>query len=235
MSNLAESSLDPPLRVSIRVRRSRSPWRRWPLVVTFEGPDGAGKSTLADELSRWLERNDVTVRRARMRPRTSERLRSTSYDHQDPHATPRRGVLEAVARILVKYGFYLQRWAIEARPTRSPSVLIRERGWYDYDVDRTRYGLPPVTRPLVRGLGALFPRSDWAVVLVGDRHAIHARKPDLSVTEIDRIMAEWADLAPRSAHRTLVLDTTTHSPAEALCELLGWLVEPVAAPLDTDR
>lgn len=221
-----------PTETVVRLRASSSPWRAWPLVVTLEGPDGAGKSTLAAALDEWMVERGIEVRRARSRPRTSQQLRRTEYAHDDPHSTRMRGPVESVARLLLKYAFYLQRWLVETRPTRHPSVLIRERGWSDYEVDGRRYGLTPDTKPLVRALGRLFPRADVVVVLVGDRFAIHERKPDLSTAEIDRVMHEWTQVAPRTAHSTAVINTTSQSPSDALHDLLDWLLDrsEVASP-----
>lgn len=206
---------------TVGLRSSSSILRQWPLVITFEGPDGSGKSTLADGLSRWMVDAGVEVRTARSRPRTTEHLRTTTYDHQNPHDQPPRGAVESIGRVVAKYCFYLLRWSREARRTTRPTVLIRERGWLDYRVDGKRYGLSPITAPLVSVLGRFFPRSDYSVVLVGEPSAIHDRKPDLPVAEIQRLMTEWKTAAFKTARQVLIIDTSTNSPEEALVLLLS--------------
>ena len=210
--------------VGQQVRVSSSRFRRYPLVVTFEGPDGAGKSTLATDLARWCANRGIEVRTARSRPKSSERLRTTEYDHERPHETRERGLVESSARVVLKFGFYLARWAVEARPTRRPTILIRERGWLDYDVDARRYGLARPTRHLVRVLGKLFPKSDYSFVLVGDPAVIHERKADLTVDDISSVIERWKRVAPDTAREVVLVDTTANSPESALGELLTWLV-----------
>lgn len=212
------------------LQMSASTLRRWPLVITFEGPDGSGKSTLADGLRRWLLEEGIDVRTARSRPRTTERLRTTAYDHQNPHDQPVRGSLESIGRVVAKYCFYLTRWSQEAKPTRQPTVLIRERGWLDYLVDGKRYGLSPITAPLVSVLGRFFPRSDYSVVLVGEPSVIHERKPDLPVAEIQRLMTEWKTAAFKTAREVLIIDTSTNSPEESLAVLLAAVVPATIEP-----
>jgi len=212
----------------VRIATSRSWFRRWPLVITFEGPDGSGKSTLAAGLAQRMVEAGVDVRLARSRPKTTERLRATAYDHKHPHNQPQRGAVESIARVFAKYCFYLVRWAQEAKHTSEPTILIRERGWMDYLADSRRYGLSPITAPVVSVLGRFFPRSDYCFVLFGQPAAIHDRKRDLSVDEIERVIAAWKTSAPKTARRILFVDTTAVSSSEAIELLLSHIAVPSA-------
>ncbi len=210
------------------LRASGSFARRWPLVITFDGPDGSGKSTLANALTEWLQDNDVSVRTARSRPKSTQRLRTSEYDYNNPHKTRQRGRVESLARVGAKYVFYVARWIVEARPTSKPTVLIRERGWLDYAIDSRRYGLAPVVKPLVRALNRIFPQPDSSFVLVGDAQAMHDRKPDLDVGEIERVVSEWSARASASSRHVALINTTDQTTESALEELLGRVIESPA-------
>jgi len=197
-------------------------WRRVAqptgLVVSLVGPDGAGKSTLADGLEEALA--TAFRRTARLHlgpgvlPSPGRLLGRTVAGTTTPHAREPSG--RAVSLLRLAYLWldcglgWLPRVAV---PKRRTALVLLERGWSDLLVDPRRYrlSLPP---GLVRALGALLPRPDLVLVLVAPASEIHARKPELDEREIERQLDAWRTLAARDPERHAVLAAT--SGAETL-------------------
>lgn len=204
-------------------------------LVLVVGPDGAGKSTLIDELER---QTGQPIARAHSRPGLLAGRRAQGATVTDPHAERPRG--HAVS--LIKLGVLLVdavagtwlRW----RPIARKRLLIVERGWYDMAIDPRRYRLPARLVPLVTWAGRLVPKADVTVLLSGDPTAFHARKPEIGSDEVLRQLREWQHMAPRTGRRMIELDTvhdTVEDCAAALSTALPGLPQWRRAPIAPKR
>ena len=192
-------------------------------LVLIVGPDGAGKTTLIEELERQI---GEPVARAHIRPGLIFGRPSSAVAITNPHAEQPRGQLAS----LVKLGLLLLdtvagtwlRW----RPITRERLLVVERGWFDLGVDPRRYRLPGRLAPLVRVLGRVVPKADVTVVLGGDPAALHARKPEIGSDEVGRQLDEWRRVAPLTGRRVLELDTVQNTVETCAASLAAALPTP---------
>lgn len=194
-------------------------------MLLVAGPDGTGKSTVVDLVASSLEEQGVVVTRAHFAPGLLvARGGFGGAPVTDPHASPARGLVGSLAKLLVTFADFVFGSALVWRRARRRGVLIVERGWFDQAVDPRRYRLDARLVPLVRWLGRLLPRADVAAVLVGDAASVVARKPEITVDELDRQQRAWRALASSAARRVSVLDTTVNAPsvcAKRVLDALG--------------
>ena len=199
------------------------------LLVVVAGPDGSGKSSLADALP---ERCTAMFRRgARIHwrpgllPRPGALVGREPGDPATPHARPPYG--RAVSAALLGYywlDFLAGGW-LKVKPVRARSGLVMmERGWWDLAVDPRRYRLQ-VPPGLVRRLGALLPRPDLTLVLESSPGRLRQRKAELPEAELARQSAAWREVLPAAACRrrldaSLPFERVLEEATEEVMELL---------------
>lgn len=176
-------------------RRFRSPValrRRGPLIA-FVGPDGAGKSTVVEELARRIP---LGVRVAYLGNRGAGRAKEGRSRKSAARETA--GVVRDAARAAGRLA--REHWA-----ARRGSIVLCDRHPKELLAVRPRRPRPAafLERMLVRWL---LPWPDALVVLEAPPQVLHARKPEHPVARLE----EWArayreELGPRGAS---FVDTT---------------------------
>lgn len=175
------------------------------------GPDGAGKSAIADRLADLASQSGVAVARAHYRPGIVGVRRHDGGMVSEPHRQTARGPATAVAKLAVVFCDHLLGWLGPWRLQRRTGVLLLERGWYDMVIDPRRYRLTPRSSVIVRVLAVLLPKADVVLVLSGDAATIDARKPEIGRAEVERQMNAWRAIAPHAGRRVIELNTTAES------------------------
>ncbi len=191
------------------------------------GPDGAGKSTVVDAIAERAAASGVRLWRAHYRPGlftgSSDGVPST-----DPHAAPPRSAPAALAKLGLVLGDHLLGYLVRWRQQRRDGLLLLERGWFDMTVDPRRYRLPEHWAPAVRLIGRVLPRPDVVLVLSGDPQALHDRKPEIGVEEVERQIRSWRDVAPDAGTQVLEVDTVDATPEQVASTLSAALAKRVA-------
>ncbi len=187
-------------------------WRRvmqpTGIVLAILGPDGAGKSTVIQDMMEreWQEfqfrrvfhwRPQLIGKRPDMGPLT------------DPHGTPARGTLGSLVRLA---GFVVDYWIgyfflVRPRLVRS-GLVIFDRYFDDITVDckRYRYGGPDwIPRLLVR----LVPRPDLLVVLDADVEQMLSRKQEVNREELTKLRVRYAELVRHEQNAVVIRTDST--------------------------
>jgi thymidylate kinase len=200
----------PALRAALRrrVRRSaRDVWReaRWLAArarhpmgywVAFLGPDGSGKSTIAQRVGEELAPLFRAVHSYHLRPHWLSSSRSTG-PVVDPHGSPARGRMASLAKLCLWWvdcnaGFVFD---LYPRLVRAQLVLV-DRHFSDLLVDPRRYRYAGSRRLAALVCGSTF----WPqlfVLLDAPVEVIHARKVEVAREEVERQRRAYRDLLAR--------------------------------------
>ncbi|MFN2490069.1 MAG: hypothetical protein ABR529_10085 [Actinomycetota bacterium] len=186
-------------------------------VVAVGGPDGVGKTTLCEALMNEVlaDLPVLHVRFPGLLPRRDpvERRAIRLGVGQEPDLTrlrvypPTYPWLKTQVKILYTWVDYLLGWHVRIRPfVRRGGWVLLERGWWDHAVDPRRYRLKPPAH-LVGWMGRALPRADLVIALGAPPEVIRARRPELTLDELDRQMSAWRRVLPARQAR-LHLDTS---------------------------
>ncbi len=187
------------------------------------GPDGSGKTAVADQLADVLA---PTVRRLHHRPGVLPAKSRHSGPVTQPHAHAPYPPTLSVVKVGYLFGDYLLGWWLRIRRfQRAGGSVILERGWWDLLVDQRRYRLAVPPR-LIRILGALLPRPDLTVVLEGDPELLRSRKAELTLEELARQRDAWRSVPPHAG--ALYVDVA--APLEAVVEQVRGCLTEITRP-----
>jgi thymidylate kinase len=181
-------------------------------MIVIAGPDGAGKSRVADELCARLA-SEATVLRIHHRfgllpVRGGLDAEAAAEPHRDPHY----GRLRSELKVVYLFVDFVVGWTARARRlVRRGGWVLIERGWWDLVVDPQRYRLDPDTR-LAGVLGRLLPEPAIVLVLEAPPDILIGRKRELPAAELRRQARAWHDAVPAKVHRTYV-DASREFPA----------------------
>lgn len=159
-------------------------------VIVLSGPDGTGKSTIAELL-------DAATGGSALRIHHRPGILPTSggsSDPSQPHGSTPRGPVLSLSKVLYVYLDYVFGWLVRVLPAkRKGNMVIIERGWWDMVVDPVRYRLKRVERIMLR-LGLWLPSPDLHVILHAPPKLLLERKSEISEDELRRQMARWRQL-----------------------------------------
>ena len=203
---------------SAAVRYARRVTAHTGIHVLVAGPDGTGKSTLADALpdrcAGMFKRQGRIHWRPGVLPRPGRLVGKPEADVTKPHARAPLGRATSVALLLYYWAdSFVGGWAAHIGLGVRNGLLIVERGWWDIRVDPRRYRLD-VPAWLVRGLGALLPHPDLAILLQAPSDVLLDRKRELDAAELDRQMVGWRTALPHNVD-VVVVDATASPEATA--------------------
>ena len=227
-STLVRRSLLGARRVGGRIARPPG------VVVTVAGPDGVGKSSLVTALEPAAQ--GLFRRFARLHGGPSVlpapgALLGRSRDvtvMTEPHRREPSGRAGSIARVSYLWLDACLAWLPRvAWPRRRSTLVVVERGWDDLSVDPRRYRVHGIAA-FVALLGRLQPRVDLVVVLDAPATVVHARKPELTASEIGRQRAAWRSRAAGDPDRFVVVDASREQE-EVVAAVRGALVDRVAA------
>ncbi len=147
------------------------------------GPDGAGKSTLVDRMTRRLGPSFRAIGKFHFRHRFSRRQKEME-PVTNPHRETPRGTLASICKLLY---WLLDCWFgyfVNICPARlSAKLVIFDRYCPDILVDPRRYRLPQSCIWLAKLVVSLAPRPDLFILLDVPSKVAQQRKPEVSPGE----------------------------------------------------
>jgi thymidylate kinase len=199
---------------------------RRPLLISFSGLDGSGKSTQIENLCERLSAAELKVKLLTfwdnivVMTRYREGFVHTLYKSEKGVGAPNKPVnrrdknVRAWYLTIARYGLYLLdalhlRKVVNSALKSGADVVIVDRYIYDELAN-----LPlerPATRAFVRFIETIVPLPDVAYLLDADPEAAHARKPEYPVDFMHKSRAAYYRLAS-------LLGTMTVIPALPLPE-----------------
>ncbi len=151
--------------------------------IVFLGPDGAGKTTILNELIIQLRQNADNIEIIHLKPNFRKKQLPSQKAVTEPHKKKPRSAIISIGKIM---SWVLLFW-IDSLRHNKVGVTIRfwDRYFHDVIVDpkRYRYGAPEWT---VKFIGKLIPTPDLWILLDARPEILQARKQEVSFMETDR-------------------------------------------------
>jgi len=160
------------------------------VFVVLIGPDGCGKSTVADNLLRDFTRGFRSVERFHWRPGLLPKLSNRSSDGASTSLTSSvsagKRIFSTLRFLYYSVDFILGYWLLLYPKKAQCTFVIGERYFGDVLVHPKRYGFH-VPECFRRGVSFLVPNPDLTIFLTNDSKVIHERKPELEVEVIETL------------------------------------------------
>ncbi len=164
------------------------------LIISFLGPDGAGKSTIIQE----IYDNNLPFRRIdyfHLKPIIKKNNFPNNKVVENPHCYQPYGKIKSYLKLvyfifLYNYGWFKNVWVLQ----RKSSLCIFDRYYDDIIIDPKRYRFGGII--FVAKLARyLIPRPTIYFVLTADAKIIFRRKKEVSMKELKRQIIDYQLLA----------------------------------------
>ena len=185
------------------------------VFVVLLGVDGAGKTTIAEELK---ARSTVAYRRIKhyhsrvrvLKDISQIKSGSAPIDASNPHGNKRKS---GKTTSVIKFGYYLLDFLIGnviiTKAKIQSSLVLIERYYYDYIIDKVRYNLN-LSDGFIKFFGYLVKKPDVIFILTGDSHILYERKHEISVEEIEEQKNRFIEVF-KDNPKAVFIDTTVNS------------------------
>lgn len=172
--------------------------------VAVYGPDGAGKSTVVDQVAGRLSPVFRRTRVYHLRPHLGRRTWAPGSPVTDPHGKPPRGWWTSVAKAAHWWLDATAGYVLRVRTQLARSTLVIFDRYIDdilVDPRRYRYGGPAW---VIRLLRRLTPRPDLTVILDAPVEVLQSRKAEVTPAESERQRLAYRELAERDTPSIVV-------------------------------
>lgn len=190
------------------------------LFIVLMGVDGAGKTTISNELK---ERSKVSFRRINhyhsrvrvLKDLSQVRSGETVVDVSDPHGNKKKSG-KFVSFLKFNYYFldYLIGNVMISKEKIQSSLVLIERYYYDYSIDKIRYNLN-LSDSFIKFFGHFVKKPDAIYILTGDSRILCERKHEITIEEIDKQKQRLENHFINNK-KAIFIDTTNHSIEECV-------------------
>ena len=166
--------------------------------IIFFGPDGCGKTTVAQNLKEKLKFKFPLELGAHFHWKPIKKnIFNSSLPVTDPHGSPLRNRFMSLFFFLYHYFSFIFGWYINVCPVlKKGGLVIIDRYYYDFFVDRRRYRLK--ISDLIVKLGFIFiQKPDLVFYLDADPLLLQQRKKEVSFTECKRQRESYKKLVDK--------------------------------------
>ena len=211
-------------------------------AIAFLGTDGAGKSTIIEKITPILNEsfhNSVNYEHLRpnMIPSIAQLLgKKEIFDGPvtNPHEKKQSGLFGSLLRWSYYLIDYTLGYLLKVFPKKAfrSCVWIFDRYYYDYLIDkrRTRVNLPNWILKIGK---FIIPEPDIIICLGAEPNIIYARKPELSIQEVNRQVKELKLFCSKN-DRAIWIDTSV-SVEESVNETMQVITNTMSNRFKSNR
>jgi thymidylate kinase len=176
-------------------------------MLTFSGVDGAGKSTILNEVKEMLQRKyrkKVVV--IRHRPSMLPILSAMKYgkeaaEQRCAERLPRQGTNKNILSSLARFGYYYADYlfgqlVVYFRYTLRGYIVLYDRYYFDFIVDGRRSNIT-ISKSFIRNLYVFVYKPQLNIFLYAPPEVILKRKKELSAGDITQLTNEYTTLFNR--------------------------------------
>lgn len=176
-------------------------------MLTFSGVDGAGKSTILNEVKEMLQRKyrkKVVV--IRHRPSMLPILSAMKYgkeaaEQRCAERLPRQGTNKSILSSLARFGYYYADYlfgqlVVYFRYTLRGYIVLYDRYYFDFIVDGRRSNIT-ISKSFIRNLYVFVYKPQLNIFLYAPPEVILTRKKELSAVDIRQLTHDYTTLFSR--------------------------------------
>ena len=202
------------------------------LFLAFLGPDGCGKSTIAEKVANRINKKEagraiVIHFRPLLLPNINELLTGKKFEVPLdgvilPHTHPSSGYFMSLFRFFYYFFDFTVGQFVKIRPLlKSGKTVIYDRHFYDFITDplRSRIKLPQWFFHLSI---YLVPRPDFVFFFSGSPETLRQRKQELTLEEICRQLKDYRALLPRLKN---ACEIPNEGPIDEVIEKVNSVIE----------
>lgn len=161
------------------------------LMVVFEGTDGSGKTTIIDNLPRFLGEHFSSEeivyyhwRPGFIKSPNKDSNENTGKICTDPHGKKPYSKIVSLGKFLYFNMDYIFGYWFEVRKhLKAGKLVVFDRYYYDYYLDKKRYRLN-ISDVALNIFLPLIPKPTITFLLIGDAVKLYERKKEITVEEI---------------------------------------------------
>lgn len=195
------------------------------LFIVLLGVDGSGKTTIANELEKRYATAFRKIKHYHSRVRVLKDISQINPsgekgDVTNPHEKKNHtNIIISIIKFFYYYlDFLIGNLLITISKIKS-SLVVVERYYYDYLIDKVRYNLK-LPDGFLRFWGHLVKKPDIIFVLTGEPEKLYARKHEITIEEIQQ-QIDMLNRVLGDNHKAIFIDTTATSVDACVNQLLS--------------